>query len=111
MLVSAFTQRSTMSSTKRDEMNNAQYHRAGKAVLNWKKLTISMQARYSGWIIKSSCSWAINYKVTVTHHNGRRLSKPSSYPFEFLEDARVCIQWWKDNGCLAVLEEVRNEAV
>lgn len=87
-------------------MNNSEYHRASASVLNWKRLSIPMKARYGGWIIKSTSSWTVNYMVTVTHHNGRRLNKQPQYPFEYEADAKICVQWWADNDCLAEVKEI-----
>lgn len=87
-------------------MNNNGYHRASVTVLNWRKLPIHMKARYSHWIILSDASWSVNFKLTVTHRGGRRLSKTPSYPFEHRCDAEEAREWWTDNGCLAIIEEV-----
>jgi hypothetical protein len=85
-------------------MNNNSYHEAGRKVLNWRRLSIYMKARYGGWKAESDCSWTARYTVTVTHQNGKRLKQDISYPFEKLADAELCLGWWKENGCLAVLE-------
>lgn len=86
-------------------MNNTQYHQARAKVLNWKRLSVSMRARYGAWKVASDSSWSTNYKVTVTHHNGKKLKNVLVYPFESWLDAETCKLWWRENGCLAVSEE------
>ena len=87
-------------------MNNADYHEAGIKVLNWRKLDVSMKARYGKWKASSDATWTTRYLVTVTHSKGKRLKKQIAYPFELKSSVDQCVQWWKENGCLAVVEEV-----
>jgi len=85
-------------------MNGGAYHEAGVKVLNWRKLSVGMQARYGKWKIACDCSWTAYFAVEVTHHNGRLLKVAYRYPFEHEVDAKACLKWWEDNGCLAALE-------
>jgi len=87
-------------------MSNSTYYRAGKALLNWSRLSTNMKARYGAWVAKSTASWAINFEVVVTHHNGRKLSEQPTYPFENKADAEECVGWWQDNNCIAEIKEV-----
>ena len=85
-------------------MNSKSYYEAGLKVLNWRKLSIQMQARYGRWKAASDATWMENYNVLATTANGQKFM----YKFEFRPDAEACVQWWKDNNCEAALEVVNH---
>jgi hypothetical protein len=87
-------------------MNTGQYYEAGAKVLNWKWLSPNMKARYGAWKVLSDGAWSHKWKVTVTHHNGKKLKQVYTYPFGSEADANVCRQWWTENGCQAVVEVI-----
>ena len=87
-------------------MNKGQYFEAGMKVLNWRKLSPGMKARYGAWKVLSDGSWQHKWTVTVTKHNGKKLKQPYIYPFGSESDANVCRQWWLENGCLAEVEAI-----
>ena len=87
-------------------MNNNSYHEAGMKVLNWRKLSVGMKARYGSWKAISDATWTTKYRVVVTQHNGKTLKAPYIYPFESSEDANTCRQWWLEDNCWAEIEEV-----
>ena len=87
-------------------MNNVQYREFKMKVPNWKRLSFQMIARYDQWKQSSDCTWTTKYIVTVTHSNGRKLKNAIAYPFELKSSVDQCVQWWQENGCLIILEEV-----
>lgn len=87
-------------------MNNSEYHRAGKTVLNWKHLSIPMKARYDGWITHSLSVWTAKFVVTITKRNGKTLKETVTYPFETRAYAEECLEWWQDNNCYGEIKEI-----
>jgi len=74
-------------------------------VLNWRKLSVSMKARYGAWKAASDVTWLPKFNVTVTHSSGKKLKVPCVYPFEDRLWTETCRQWWLENGCLAEVKE------
>jgi hypothetical protein len=87
-------------------MNNNSHHNAVRTIPNWRRLSVSMKARYGKWIVSYCASWNPHWEVEVTYVNGRHPKQQILYSFEEKADAEACSQWWKENNCIAVIRKI-----